>query len=93
MGRVTGPNGSVMGDRNVRLAGVALYVAIVAVAWWLLPAALPFVVPSAAFGMVMHAGRRRPWLGLAGFWLLLVVVPALFFPSMLGEAFSGVIDC
>jgi hypothetical protein len=93
MGRFTWPNGSARGDREVRLAGVALYVAIVAVAWWMLPAALPFVVPSAAFGIVMHAGRRRPWLGLAGFWLLLVVVPAVLFPSLLSQAFSGLIDC
>ena len=89
MGRVTGPNGSARGDRQVRLAGVVLYATVVALSWWLLPAGLPFVVPSAAFGMVMHAGGRRPWLGLAGFFVLLVVVPALFFPSLLGEAFSG----
>jgi hypothetical protein len=69
--------------------GVVLYAAIVGAAWWLLPGTLPFVVPSAAFGMVLHAGMRRPWLGLAGFWVLLVVVPLLFFPSLLADAFAG----
>ena len=69
--------------------GVVLYATIVGVAWWLLPGMLPFVVPSAGFGMALHAGMLRPWLGLAGFWLLLVVVPLLFFPSLLVDAFSG----
>jgi hypothetical protein len=55
----------------------------------LLPRTLPFVAPSAGFGMALHAGMRRPWLGLAGFALLLVVVPLLFFPSLLVDAFAG----
>ena len=77
------------GDRGTRLAGVLIYAAIAAAAWLLLPESLPFVVPSAAFGMVMHAGMLRPWLAFAGFWVLLVVVPVLFFPTMLTEAFSA----
>ena len=69
--------------------GVVLYATIVGAAWWLRPATLPFVVPAAGFGMALHAGMRRPWLGLAGFGLLLVVVPLLFFPSLLVDAFAG----
>jgi hypothetical protein len=80
--------GAATGVRGTRLAGVAIYAAIVAAAWWLLPASWPFVVPSAAFGMVMHAGMLRPWLAFVGFWVLLVVVPVLFFPSMLTDVFS-----
>lgn len=89
MRRVTGRHGATTEDRGVRLAGVALYAVIVAVAWWLLPSAMPFVGPAAAFGVAMHAGGGRPWLGFAGFWVLLVVIPALFFPSMLTDAFGG----
>jgi hypothetical protein len=88
MVRWTLPRGTMTRDRQVRLVGVALYAAIVGAAWWWQPEALPFVVPSAAFGMVMHAGMRRPWLGQAGFWVLLVVVPAVLFPSLLTEAFA-----
>ena len=69
--------------------GAVLYATIVGVAWWLLPGMLPFVAPSAGFGMALHAGMRRPWLGLAGVGLLLVVVPLLFFPSLLVDAFAG----
>jgi hypothetical protein len=76
-------------DLNTRLAGLALYASIVVVAWLLLPKTLPFVLPASAFGMVMHAGPRRPWLGFAGFWVLLLVVPGLFFTSLLTEAFAG----
>jgi hypothetical protein len=89
VGRAKRSSGLTTGDRGTRLAGVAIYAAIAAAAWLLLPASLPFVVPSAAFGMAMHAGMLRPWLAFAGFWVLLVVVPVLFFPSMLTEAFSA----
>ena len=76
-------------DQKTRLAGVVLYATVVGAAWWLLPGTLPFVIPSAGFGMTLHAGMLRPWLGFAGFWLLLVVVPLLFFPSLLVDAFGG----
>ena len=76
-------------DRQTRLVGVVLYATVAGAAWWLRPGTLPFVVPAAGFGMALHAGMRRPWLGLAGFWLLLVVVPLLFFPSLLVDAFAG----
>ena len=83
------PRAAATHDRQTRLVGVVLYATIVGAAWWLRPATLPFVVPAAGFGMALHAGMRRPWLGLAGFWLMLVVVPLLFFPSLLVDAFAG----
>lgn len=76
-------------DQQTRLVGVVIYAAAVGAAGWLLPGTLPFVVPSAGFGMALHAGILRPRLGLAGFWLLLVVVPLLFFPSLLVDALAG----
>ncbi len=83
------PGAAATHDRQTRLVGVVLYATIVGAAWWLRPGTLPFVVPAAGFGMALHAGMRRPWLGFAGFWLLLVVVPLLFFPSLLVDAFAG----
>ena len=83
------PRTAATDDRETRIVGVVLYAAIVGAAWWLLPATLPFVVPSAGFGMALHGGMLRPRLGFAGFWLMLVVVPLLFFPSLLVDAFVG----
>jgi len=87
--RLARPGTAATHDRQTRLVGVVLYATIVGATWWLLPQTLPFVAPSAGFGMALHAGMRRPWLGLAGFGLLLVVVPLLFFPSLLVDAFAG----
>ena len=89
MGHAKRSPGLATGDRGTRLAGVAIYAAIAAAAWLLLPESLPFVLPAAAFGMAMHAGMLRPWLAFVGFLVLFVVVPVLFFPTMLTEAFSA----
>ena len=84
--------GTASDDWSVRLVGAVLYSAIVGATWLLLPKALPFVVPAAALGVALHAGMRRPWLGLAGFCLLSVVVPAVVFPSMLLDALPAIRD-
>jgi len=92
VGRAKSWHAKATDDRSTRLVGAVLYAAIVGVTWGLLPKALPFVVPAAALGMVLHAGMRRPWLGFAGFCLLAVVVPAVVFPSMLLDALPGTRD-
>lgn len=73
-----------------RLGGVALYAVIVAWCWWQLPPTLPFVVPAAALGLLLHVWKGQPWLAVIGFALVVGVVPALVWPSMLADAFSGV---
>ena len=89
MGNAKWPRALAADDRSIRLSGVVLYAAVVAATWWLLPEALPFAVPAAALGVVLHTGMRKPWLGLAGFCLLFLVVPAVVYPSLFLEAFTG----
>lgn len=74
---------------RVRLTGVLLYLGAVAWCAYQLPDTLPFVIPGAVLGGgVLHVWKGRPLLGLAVFALVVVVVPALLWPSMLTGAFS-----
>ncbi|RYP86235.1 hypothetical protein EKO23_09770 [Nocardioides guangzhouensis] len=68
---------------RVRVTGIVLYAAVVAWCAHQLPTSLPFVVPGAVLGGgVLHVWKGRPWLGLLVFAIVVVVVPALFWPSM-----------
>jgi hypothetical protein len=73
-----------------RLTGLVLYAGVVAWCAYRLPSALTFVVPAATLAAVLHAGKGRPWLGLATFALIAFLVPALFWPSMLTDTFSDI---
>lgn len=58
-----------------------------------LPEVIPFVVPGAVLGGgVLHVWRGRPWLGLAGFAIIVVVVPMPLWPWVLTGAFSDLTD-
>ncbi|GAA1919777.1 hypothetical protein GCM10009797_11850 [Nocardioides hwasunensis] len=59
-----------------------LYAAVVAWCVWQLPAALPFVAPAAAAGLVLHGLKARPWGGLLAFVVLVVVLPFLLAPAL-----------
>jgi hypothetical protein len=72
----------------MRLWGVLLYGAAVAWCAYALPTTLAFVVPGAGVAVVLHSLRGRPVLGLAAFVLIVVVVPALLWPSMLTGALA-----
>jgi len=76
--------------RRVRSAITAtlVYAAIVAWCSWKLPDTLPFVVPGAALGVFLHALKGRPWLGALGASVIVIVLPAVFWPSMITGAFS-----
>ena len=74
---------------RVRLFGAVLYCAVVAWCWYQLPTSLPFVVPGAALGGgILHVWKGRPWIGLTVFAIIVVVVPALVWPSMATGLFS-----
>ena len=76
--------------RRLRSAIFALGVYAAAVTWcaFRLPDTLPFVVPGAAAGLFLHALKGRPWVGFMAAAVIVVVVPALLWPSMLTGAFS-----
>lgn len=65
-----------------------LYAAAVAWCAWQLPATLPFVVPAAAAGLVLHGVRGRPWLGAIAFVVLVVALPAVLAPALGMGSFS-----
>ena len=77
---------------GTRVLGVALYAGIVAWCVWQLPATLPFVVPAAVAGLVLHGVRARPWSGLLAFAVLVVVLPFLLAPALGTGAFSDLAD-
>lgn len=78
---------------QVRVAGLILYPAIVAWCAFQLPDTVPFVVPGAVLGGgVLHVWKGRPWLGLVVFAMVVVLVPALLWPSVLTGAFSDLTD-
>lgn len=70
------------------LIALVLYAAIVVWCAFKLPDALPFMVPGAAAGAYLHAVKGKPWLGAVAALVIVVVVPALLWPSMLTGAFS-----
>ncbi|GAB3792889.1 hypothetical protein [Nocardioides ungokensis] len=78
---------------QVRISGLLLYGAAVAWCAYQLPDTVPFVVPGAVLGGgILHVWKGRPWLGLAVFAIIVVVVPALLWPSVLTGAFSDLTD-
>ncbi|WP_231249312.1 hypothetical protein [Nocardioides furvisabuli] len=77
---------------GVRVVGLALYGAVVAWCAWQLPTTLPFVVPAAAAGVLLHGVRARPWLGLVAFAVLVVVLPFLMAPALGTGALSDLAE-
>lgn len=75
---------------SARIAAVVLYAAVVAWCVFALPGTLRFVVPGAVLGAYLHAVKGRPWLGLLAFSLVVVIVPALLWPSMLTDSYADV---
>jgi hypothetical protein len=81
------------GALRLRVTGLVLYAAAVAWCAAQLPTSLPFVVPGAVLGGgLLHVWKGRPWLGLLVFTLIVVVVPTLFWPSMLTGTYAGLTD-
>ena len=83
---------SFMRALGIRVVGVALYVGIVAWSAWQLPATLPFVVPAAVAGVVLHGIKGRQWWGLVAFVVLVVALPFLLAPALGTGAFSDLAD-
>lgn len=79
------------GNRRVltRLWGVPIYGGILAWCLLQLPTAAVFVVPAVVVGVVLHVLRGRPVLGALAFLVIVVVAPALFWPSIATDAFDG----
>jgi hypothetical protein len=77
---------------RLRVTGLVLYAAAVAWCASQLPTSLAFVVPGAVLGGMLHVWKGRPWLGLLVFTVVVVVVPALFWPSLLTGTFAGLTD-
>lgn len=81
--------GGVARALRLRVTGLLLYSAVVAWCVYQLPDTVPFVVPGAVLGGgILHVWKGRPWLGLVVFAVIVVVVPALLWPSVLTGAFS-----
>lgn len=72
-----------------RLWGIPLYGGILAWCLLQLPTAAVFVVPAVVVGVVLHVLRGRPVLGALAFLVIVVVAPALFWPSIATDAFDG----
>ena len=77
---------------GVRLVGLVLYAAVIAWCVWQLPTSLPFVVPAAIAGAILHGVKGRPWLGLLSFMVLVVTLPLLLAPALGTGAFSDFAD-
>ena len=78
---------------QIRVSGLLIYGAVVAWCAYQLPDTVPFVVPGAVLGGgILHVWKGRPWVGLALFATIVVVVPALLWPSILTGAFSDLTD-
>ncbi len=75
-----------------RLLGAAFYAATVAWCAMQMPASLTFVVPGAVGGGFLHIVKGRPWLGLLLFLIIVVLVPIIFWPSMLTGAMGRLTD-
>ncbi|QIX27950.1 hypothetical protein ncot_16160 [Nocardioides sp. JQ2195] len=71
---------------------MAFYAAVVAWCALQMPASLTFVAPGALIGALIHVVKGRPWVGLGAFLLIVVVVPLLFWPSMLTGAVGHLTD-
>jgi hypothetical protein len=85
--------GTVIEALRVRVFGVLLYGAVVAWCAYQLPDTVAFVVPGAVLGGgVLHVWKGRPWLGLLVFAIIVVIVPALLWPSVLTGALTDVTD-
>jgi hypothetical protein len=85
--------GTVIEALRVRVFGVILYGAVVAWCAYQLPDTVAFVVPGAVLGGgVLHVWKGRPWLGLLVFAIIVVIVPALLWPSVLTGALTDVTD-
>lgn len=76
----------------MRLIGVVGYTATIVWCALKMPASLSFVVPAAVVGLFLHVVKGRPWLGLAAFVLIVVLVPLLFLPSILTGATGRLTD-
>lgn len=81
-----------MGAIGVRLVGFALYGAVVAWCAWQLPTTLPFVVPAAVAGVLVHGVKARPWLGLSAFAVVVVALLFLLAPALGSGAFSDLAE-
>lgn len=83
-------------DRVHRLLGrvvaLVIYAAVVAWCFYQLPGTLRFVVPGAVLGAYLHVVKGRPWLGLLAFSVVVVVVPALLWPSMLTDSYADLTE-
>ena len=67
---------------QTRLWGLFIYGGIVAWCLLQLPTAAVFVVPAAVAAAVLHVVRGRPYVGGVLFLVVVVVAPAMFWPSM-----------
>ncbi len=70
---------------QTRLWGLAIYGGIVAWCLLQLPTAAAFVVPAAAVAAVLHVVRGRLFVAALVFLVIVVVAPALFWPSMMTD--------
>ncbi|MBU1801862.1 MAG: hypothetical protein KKA97_06425 [Actinobacteria bacterium] len=61
---------------------MVIYGGIVVWSLWQLPTSAVFVVPAAVAAVVLHVVRGRPYVAAVVFLLIVVVAPALFWPSM-----------
>ncbi|GAB3086071.1 hypothetical protein [Nocardioides zeae] len=84
------PGGSRSNRRVLtRLWGIPIYGGIFAWCLLQLPTAAVFVVPAVVAGFTLHVLRGRPYTGALVFLVIVVVAPALFWPSIATEAFDG----
>ncbi|HEY1133073.1 MAG TPA: hypothetical protein VGE77_00720 [Nocardioides sp.] len=75
-----------------RLWGVPIYGGILAWCLLALPTAAVFVVPAVVVGAVLHVLRGRPIVGGLAFVTVVVVAPALFWPSIATDALDAVVS-
>lgn len=73
---------------TTRAWGAVIYGGIVAWCLLQLPSAAVFVLPAAAVAVVLHTIRAKPAIAAVAFIGIVVIAPALFWPSML----SGIVN-
>ena len=86
--RRSGSRGRLLGRLRSAIVGLVAYAAVTVWCATQLPTSLLFVAPAAVIGGWLHVVKGQRLLGLLAFIVVVVVMPMVFWPSMLTGLFA-----